>query len=92
MRSSEDRLYNWHRRGGLAERLKAPDLKSGKGASLSWVRIPRPPCHDLVVPTRRLLCLVRSVPRCPATDEAHRLRIGPLAGPRVANADFEKTL
>src|SRR5581483_4348837 len=29
--------------GGVAERLKAPVLKTGSGASRSWVRIPPPP-------------------------------------------------
>src|SRR5690242_15997330 len=29
--------------GGMAEWSNAPDLKSGRGASLSWVRIPLPP-------------------------------------------------
>jgi hypothetical protein len=29
--------------GGVAERLKAPVLKTGNGESRSWVRIPPPP-------------------------------------------------
>ena len=29
--------------GEMAERLKAPVLKTGKGATLSWVRIPVSP-------------------------------------------------
>jgi hypothetical protein len=31
----------------MAERLKAPVLKTGKGATLSWVRIPVLPPFDL---------------------------------------------
>jgi hypothetical protein len=31
------------KRGGVAERLKAPVLKTGSGESRSWVRIPPPP-------------------------------------------------
>ena len=29
--------------GGVAERLKAPVLKTGEGVSSPWVRIPPPP-------------------------------------------------
>ena len=32
--------------GGVAERLKAPVLKTGGGVSRPWVRIPPPPSHD----------------------------------------------
>jgi hypothetical protein len=32
--------------GGMAERLKAPALKAGRGASPSGVRIPLPPLAD----------------------------------------------
>tara|TARA_A100001011_G_scaffold308434_1_gene324057 strand:+ start:255 stop:371 length:117 start_codon:yes stop_codon:yes gene_type:complete len=33
----------------MAERLKAPVLKTGKGATLSWVRIPvSPPLKSLI--------------------------------------------
>ena len=37
--------YNYKRffHGEMAERLKAPVLKTGKGATLSWVRIPVSP-------------------------------------------------
>ena len=34
--------------GEMAERLKAPVLKTGKGATLSWVRIPVSPPIKLV--------------------------------------------
>jgi hypothetical protein len=33
--------------GGVAERLKAPVLKTGSGESRSWVRIPPPPSASL---------------------------------------------
>ena len=33
--------------GGVAERLKAPVLKTGSGLSRSWVRIPPPPPESL---------------------------------------------
>jgi hypothetical protein len=33
--------------GGVAERLKAPVLKTGRDESPSWVRIPPPPPHSL---------------------------------------------
>ena len=32
--------------GGVAERLKAPVLKTGKGFASSWVRIPSPPLYE----------------------------------------------
>src|SRR5258705_11832810 len=32
-----------HQSGGVAERLKAPVLKTGRDESPSWVRIPPPP-------------------------------------------------
>ena len=34
---------NYRTIGEMAERLKAPVLKTGKGATLSWVRIPVSP-------------------------------------------------
>ena len=34
----------------MAERLKAPVLKTGKGATLSWVRIPvLPPFRNIIL-------------------------------------------
>ena len=35
--------YKTFAHGEMAERLKAPVLKTGKGATLSWVRIPVSP-------------------------------------------------
>ena len=44
-------LYTFHTltslNGRMAERLKAPVLKTGKGATLSWVRIPVLPPFNL---------------------------------------------
>ena len=37
------RLSAYDAYGGMAERFKAPVLKTGVGASSPWVRIPLPP-------------------------------------------------
>jgi hypothetical protein len=37
------------RTGGVAERLNAPVLKTGKGESPSWVRIPPPPPRLIIL-------------------------------------------
>ncbi len=37
--------------GGMAERLKAPVLKTGRRVTVSWVRIPLPPpCITCILP------------------------------------------
>ena len=47
------RLLHLQRRGGVAERFIAPVLKTGNGASRSWVRIPPPPPHSQGKSARR---------------------------------------
>ena len=52
-------------RGQVAERLNAPVLKTGKGASPSWVRIPPCPPAILIYPNVIAQVLSQSAPALP---------------------------
>src|SRR4051812_28765503 len=62
--------------GGMAERFKAPVLKTGVGASPPWVRIPLPPPEFFTKYLKKADELARETD-LPRKSPLNRMRVGP---------------